>query len=96
MPMQVSILENEVLSSSTSSSPTPILLLGPLQYAITPETRFLGSVTKNGIPPKWRHTRSVGQSIAGRAPGWSGLSRVNNKQLTTMDMVAEYMEYSKS
>jgi hypothetical protein len=53
-------------------------------------------VTKNGVPPKWRHTRSVGQSIAGRVPGWSGPSRVNNKQLTTMDIVAEYMEYSKS
>jgi hypothetical protein len=58
---------------------------------------MLGSpVTENGVPPKWRHTRSVGQSIAGRAPGWSGPSRVNNKQLTTMDIVAEYMEYSKS
>jgi hypothetical protein len=53
-------------------------------------------LTENGVPPKWRHTRSVGQSIAGRAPGWSGPSRVNNKQLTTMDIVAEYMEYSKS
>jgi hypothetical protein len=49
-------------------------------------------MTENGVPPKWRHTRSVGQSIAGRARGW----RVNNKQLTTMDIVAEYMEYSKS
>jgi hypothetical protein len=26
-------------------------------------------VTENGVPPRWRHTRSVGQSIAGRAPG---------------------------
>jgi hypothetical protein len=53
-------------------------------------------LTENGVPPKWRHRRSVGQSITGRAPGWSGPSRVNNKQLTTMDIVAEYMEYSKS
>jgi hypothetical protein len=53
-------------------------------------------MTEIGVQPKWRHTRSVGQSIAGRAPGWSGPSRVNNKQLTTMDIVAEYMEYSKS
>jgi hypothetical protein len=27
---------------------------------------------------------------------WSGPSRVNNKQLTTMDIVAEYMGHSKS
>jgi hypothetical protein len=53
-------------------------------------------VTKIGVPPKWRHTRSVDQSIAGRAPGWSGPSRVNNKQLPTMDIVAEYIEYSTS
>jgi hypothetical protein len=53
-------------------------------------------VTEIGVPPKWRHTRSDGQSIAGRALGWSGPSRVNNKQLTAMDIVAEYVEYSKS
>jgi hypothetical protein len=38
-------------------------------------------VTEIGVPSKRRHTRSVGQSVAGRAPGWSGSSRVNNKQV---------------
>jgi hypothetical protein len=58
-------------------------------------------MTENGVP-KWRHTRSVGQSVAGRTPGWSGPSCVNNKQasyrytqLTTIDITAEYMEHPK-
>lgn len=29
------------------------------------------------------HTRSVGQSVAGRASGWGGPSHLYNKQLTT-------------
>ena len=37
-------------------------------------------MTENEVLPRWRHTRSVGQRVAGRAPGWSGPSRVNNKQ----------------
>ncbi len=36
--------------------------------------------TEHDLPPKWRHTRSVGQSVAGRAPGWSGPSRTNNNE----------------
>jgi hypothetical protein len=63
---------------------------------------FDPAVTENGVPPKWRHTRSVGQRVAGRTPGWSGPSCVNNKQasyryeqLTTMDITAEYMEHPK-
>jgi len=42
-----------------------------------------GSLLKNGAPPKCGHTRIAGQSIAGRAPGWSGPSRVDNKKLAT-------------
>jgi hypothetical protein len=61
-----------------------------------PVCRCKLNLTENGVPPKWRHTRSVGQSIAGHAPGWSDPSRVNNKQLTTMEIVAEYMEYRKT
>jgi hypothetical protein len=57
-------------------------------------------LTETGVTPKWRHTRSIGQSIAGRAFGWSGPSRVNNKQasykqLTTMGITAECMEHTK-
>ena len=29
----------------------------------------IDGLTENDVPPKWRHTRSVGQSVAGRAPG---------------------------
>lgn len=40
-------------------------------------TRHL--VKHNDIPPKWGHTRSVAQStVARRAPGWPGPSRVNS------------------
>ena len=35
------------------------------------------SVTDNDVLPRWRHTRSFGQSVAGRAPRWSGPSRMN-------------------
>ena len=35
-------------------------------------------VTENDVPPKWRHTRSLGQSVPGRTPGWSGPNGVNN------------------
>ena len=42
---------------------------------------LLPKVTEHDVPPKWRHTRSVGQSVARRAPGWSGPRRMNNNQV---------------
>ena len=46
---------------------------------------------------------SFGQGVAGRAPGWSGPSRVNSKyasyrykHLTNMDIAADHIEQIKS
>ena len=41
------------------------------------ETRSL-PVAEHDVPPRWRHAHSVGQSVAGRAPGWSGPSRAGH------------------
>ena len=38
-------------------------------------------VTENGVPSSGNTHAVVGQSVAGRAPGWSGPSGVNNKQV---------------
>ena len=33
-------------------------------------------MTESGVPPTWKHMRSVGQSVSGRAPGGLGPSGV--------------------
>lgn len=51
---------------------------------------LLQVMPEKGVPSEWRPMRSVGQLVARRAPGWSGLSSVNNKRLTAMVITAEY------
>ena len=48
-------------------------------------------MTEDGVPPSGNTLAVVGQSVAGRIPGWSGSSGVNNKQASTVDNEAEYM-----
>ena len=55
-----------------------------------------GILTENGVPPSGNTRAVVGQRVARRAPRWSGPSGVNNKQLCTMDIEAEYIGYIKS
>ena len=49
-----------------------------------------------GVPLSGSTHAVVRQSVAGRAQGWSDPSGVNNKQLCTMDIEAEYLGYIKS
>ena len=48
-------------------------------------------MTESGVPPSGNSDAVIGQSVTGRAPGRSAQSGVNNKQLRTMDIEAEYM-----
>ena len=48
-------------------------------------------VTDNDVPPKWRHMLSVGQSVAGRTPRWSGLA-LDARTTRLVDGILYYLQ----
>ena len=75
----------------------PLVAGSPAQFLAASTPAFIHERLCSG-----GSTRGVisGQSVAGRTPGWSGPSSMNNKQasnrytqLATMDIIAEYTEH---
>src|SRR5258706_16034079 len=58
-------------------------------------TIYIQFLTEHDVPPEWRHTCSVGQSIVGSAPGWSGPSRVNNNEASYRGNCSRIHEQTK-
>ena len=79
----------------TTSPPrdSPVTVVAPESHML-PLFRLL--LTGHDVPPKWRHTCSVGQSVAGRAPGWSGPRCVNDYEASCMHIAAEHMSKPNS
>ena len=55
------------------------------------EFTAIAALTEHDVAPKWRHTRSVGQSVAGGAPAWLGPRRMHNNEASDRDIATEYM-----